>query len=148
MPNLDTFHNATALINVLSPQLYPRESFKTRVTPNETQRNTLIVAGCYILIIGILWYAPTFWISVWHSIYSRCCTYRHVPYLKLISEHANSRDRIHYLIVCMFFQFILSSKLAVLSNYASRTHSQRPIDSLPSDSTRYSIFKYTSHRLS
>jgi hypothetical protein len=24
--------------------------------PNETQRNTLIVAGVYILVIGILWY--------------------------------------------------------------------------------------------
>ena len=24
--------------------------------PNETQRNTLIVAGVYILAIGILWY--------------------------------------------------------------------------------------------
>ena len=29
--------------------------FQTRVTPNETQRNTLIVAGAYVLIIGILW---------------------------------------------------------------------------------------------
>lgn len=24
--------------------------------PNETQRNTLIAAGVYILVIGILWY--------------------------------------------------------------------------------------------
>lgn len=29
--------------------------FKTQVTPNETQRNTLIVAGVYIVAIAILW---------------------------------------------------------------------------------------------
>ncbi|KAF5387143.1 hypothetical protein D9615_001999 [Tricholomella constricta] len=43
-------------------RLYARD-FKTKVTPNETQKVTLIVAGIYILVIGILW---------------------HVPYLKLI----------------------------------------------------------------
>jgi hypothetical protein len=32
-------------------------SFSSSITPNATQRTTLIVAGCYILIIGILWYA-------------------------------------------------------------------------------------------
>ncbi|KAH6919245.1 peptidase M50B-like-domain-containing protein [Coprinopsis sp. MPI-PUGE-AT-0042] len=32
--------------------------FKTRITPNETQRNTLIVAGAYVIIIGILWHVP------------------------------------------------------------------------------------------
>lgn len=32
--------------------------FQTRVTPNETQRNTLIVAGVYILVIAILWHVP------------------------------------------------------------------------------------------
>ncbi|KAF9464600.1 peptidase M50B-like-domain-containing protein [Collybia nuda] len=36
---------------------YARD-FKTQVTPNETQKITLIVAGCYILIIGILWHVP------------------------------------------------------------------------------------------
>ncbi|KAG5727390.1 hypothetical protein E4T56_gene11948 [Termitomyces sp. T112] len=41
---------------------YPRD-FKTQITPNDTQRTTLIVAGVYILVIAILW---------------------HVPYLKLI----------------------------------------------------------------
>lgn len=30
--------------------------FKTQVTPNGTQRTTLIVAGVYILVIAILWY--------------------------------------------------------------------------------------------
>ncbi|KAF7433380.1 hypothetical protein PC9H_005330 [Pleurotus ostreatus] len=32
--------------------------FKTRVTPNETQRDTLIVAGVYIVAIAILWHVP------------------------------------------------------------------------------------------
>lgn len=32
--------------------------FQTRVTPNETQRNTLIVAGAYVIIIAILWHVP------------------------------------------------------------------------------------------
>lgn len=35
-------------------QLFIRD-FQSQVTPNETQRNTLIVAGVYILAIGILW---------------------------------------------------------------------------------------------
>ncbi|TFK18385.1 hypothetical protein FA15DRAFT_675325 [Coprinopsis marcescibilis] len=29
-----------------------------RLTPNETQRNTLIVAGVYVVVIGILWHVP------------------------------------------------------------------------------------------
>jgi len=32
-------------------------SLSSTLTPNATQRTTLIVAGCYIIIIGILWYA-------------------------------------------------------------------------------------------
>lgn len=32
--------------------------FKTRVTPNDTQISTLIVAGVYIVAIGILWHVP------------------------------------------------------------------------------------------
>jgi hypothetical protein len=35
--------------------LYARDA-KDVLEPNETQRNTLIVAGVYILVIGILWY--------------------------------------------------------------------------------------------
>jgi len=38
--------------------LYARDA-KDVLQPNETQRNTLIVAGVYILVIGILWYAPS-----------------------------------------------------------------------------------------
>jgi len=33
-------------------------SFAEDITPNGTQRTTLIVAGCYIIIIGILWHVP------------------------------------------------------------------------------------------
>lgn len=35
-------------------QVYTRD-FREQIAPNETQRATLIVAGCYILVIGILW---------------------------------------------------------------------------------------------
>ena len=34
-------------------------SFGSDITPNATQRTTLIVAGCYVIIIGILWYVLT-----------------------------------------------------------------------------------------
>lgn len=36
-----------------------RRDFQTQVTPNETQRTTLIVAGVYILVIAILWCVST-----------------------------------------------------------------------------------------
>jgi hypothetical protein len=47
--------------------IYPYESDPTHalsarssdLTPNATQRTTLIVAGCYVIIIGILWCALT-----------------------------------------------------------------------------------------
>lgn len=32
--------------------------FQERITPNETQRNTLIAAGVYIVVIAILWHVP------------------------------------------------------------------------------------------
>lgn len=32
--------------------------FQTQIQPNETQKNTLIVAGVYIIIIAILWCVP------------------------------------------------------------------------------------------
>ncbi|KAJ7577537.1 peptidase M50B-like-domain-containing protein [Mycena floridula] len=32
--------------------------FKTQITPNETQRTTLIVAGVYCIVIPILWHVP------------------------------------------------------------------------------------------
>ncbi|KAI0792726.1 peptidase M50B-like-domain-containing protein [Abortiporus biennis] len=37
--------------------LFARDA-KSTLTPNETQRNTLIVAACYILVIAILWHVP------------------------------------------------------------------------------------------
>lgn len=39
-------------------------SLSSRLTPNDTQRITLIVAGCYIIIIGILWYALSLLLSL------------------------------------------------------------------------------------
>ena len=44
-----TFQHSTFMI-------YARDAGDA-LQPNETQRNTLIVAGVYILAIGILWYA-------------------------------------------------------------------------------------------
>ncbi|KAJ3827889.1 peptidase M50B-like-domain-containing protein [Lentinula raphanica] len=44
-------------------QFFTRDVQST-LTPNATQRTTLIVAGCYILVIGILWHIPILsWIS-------------------------------------------------------------------------------------
>ncbi|KAI0296855.1 peptidase M50B-like-domain-containing protein [Russula brevipes] len=48
------------------PLLYPYDdahplsarSFASSLTPNATQRTTLLVAGVYILVIGILWHVP------------------------------------------------------------------------------------------
>ncbi|KAH7890036.1 peptidase M50B-like-domain-containing protein [Phlebopus sp. FC_14] len=37
--------------------LYPRDA-RTQLTPNATQRTTLIVAGCYVVAIAILWHVP------------------------------------------------------------------------------------------
>ena len=48
MPYLDTRSES---------QLWLRD-FQTQIQPNETQRNTLIVAGVYVLIIAILWWVP------------------------------------------------------------------------------------------
>jgi len=56
MPYVD----ADTLNATFSPkpgQLFLRD-FKTQVTPNDTQKNTLIVAGIYIVVIFILWHLP------------------------------------------------------------------------------------------
>ena len=55
MPTYASFANSTAYLLARDADL----------TPNTTQRNTLIVAAVYILVIAILW---------------------HVPYLNMISE--------------------------------------------------------------
>ena len=67
---LDSFHNATLLA---STGLYSRD-FKTQVTPNATQRVTLIVAGCYIIGIGILWYDLFSFSMLLMSICFQACT--------------------------------------------------------------------------
>jgi hypothetical protein len=38
--------------------LYARD-VESKLEPNETQRNTLIVAAVYILVIAILWYVTS-----------------------------------------------------------------------------------------
>jgi hypothetical protein len=81
------------------PLLYPYDydttheisarSFSSEITPNSTQRTTLIVAGCYIIIIGILWYALTNpLLSLRTVLNRRVC--RHVPYLNMISAFSYS----------------------------------------------------------
>lgn len=42
----------------LAHELTKRVDAKTLLTPNATQRTTLIVAGCYIIAIAILWHVP------------------------------------------------------------------------------------------
>jgi len=50
MPHLDTLHDFR----------YQRRDvdLSTQFTPNDTQRVTLIVGGCYIVVIAILWNVP------------------------------------------------------------------------------------------
>lgn len=55
MPYLDSLELTPA--GALPGQLFIRD-FKTSITPNVTQRNTLIVAGIYIIAIAILWHVP------------------------------------------------------------------------------------------
>ena len=65
--------------------LYARDA-KNALQPNETQRNTLIVAGVYILVIGILWYVVSSALPT-HTHTDIHVVHRHVPYLDRISEH-------------------------------------------------------------
>ncbi|TFK46342.1 hypothetical protein OE88DRAFT_1638323 [Heliocybe sulcata] len=59
MPLLLDYEHAT---QATSPQsnnilIYARD-VQSSLTPTSTQRTTLIVAGCYIIAIGILWHVP------------------------------------------------------------------------------------------
>jgi hypothetical protein len=54
------------------------------LTPNETQRTTLIVGGCYIIAIAILWYVLA---SRSLSALLNPRGARHVPYINRICEH-------------------------------------------------------------
>ncbi|KAJ8454163.1 hypothetical protein ONZ45_g19410 [Pleurotus djamor] len=56
MPYNPTYSLTTETNHNIS-DLFIRD-FQERITPNETQRNTLIVAGIYILAIAILWHVP------------------------------------------------------------------------------------------
>ncbi|OAX41861.1 hypothetical protein K503DRAFT_848130 [Rhizopogon vinicolor AM-OR11-026] len=44
-------------LNDQTSTLYTRDA-ASQLTPNATQRTTLIVAGCYVIIIAILWHVP------------------------------------------------------------------------------------------
>lgn len=50
MPFISQYPNITSI--------YPREDIQDRLRPTPTQRITLIVAGCYIIAIAILWHVP------------------------------------------------------------------------------------------
>jgi len=65
------------------PILILARDFQTRIKPNETQRNTLIVAGVYVVIIFILWCVLIGQTARYPDakIYAR-----HLPYLRVISE--------------------------------------------------------------
>lgn len=39
-------------------ELLRRTDIKTALTPNDTQRTTLIIAGVYVIVIGLLWHIP------------------------------------------------------------------------------------------
>lgn len=82
MPYLDSLELTPA--GALPGQLFIRD-FKTSITPNVTQRNTLIVAGIYIIAIAILWFV--FVAFDWPHEADGCLGFcRHVPYLKDICE--------------------------------------------------------------
>jgi hypothetical protein len=81
MPFLDV--NPSTVTHGLAHTYYVRD-FKAQITPNDTQKVTLIVAGCYILVIGILWYACDGSIP-FINLYIPA-EHRHVPYLNKISE--------------------------------------------------------------
>ncbi|KAG8715414.1 hypothetical protein FRC08_010601 [Ceratobasidium sp. 394] len=42
----------------LTHEFAKRMDIKTRLTPNDTQRVTLIIAGVYVIVIGLLWHIP------------------------------------------------------------------------------------------
>jgi len=50
----DLAARAAAVNDMLHQRVYIRD-VQERLTPNDTQKTTLIVAGIYVLVIGILW---------------------------------------------------------------------------------------------
>ena len=77
MPSIDTVLEARVAF-------FPRD-IRADLTPNETQRTTLIVGGCYIIAIAILWYVLT---SKCLSVLLNPRDTRHVPYISWICEPA------------------------------------------------------------
>ncbi|KAF4614863.1 hypothetical protein D9613_003361 [Agrocybe pediades] len=57
MPYLESNINKAGTFDP-EPILNYARDIQSRITPNETQRDTLIVAGVYIIIIFILWHLP------------------------------------------------------------------------------------------
>jgi len=51
MPHIDTLFDTHVALR-------SREIDSTTLTPNDTQKTTLIVGGCYIIAIAILWHVP------------------------------------------------------------------------------------------
>ncbi|CAE6434138.1 unnamed protein product [Rhizoctonia solani] len=58
MPILDSRALAERFHEKATHALVRRVDVKTSLTPNDTQRTTLIVAGVYVIAIGLLWHIP------------------------------------------------------------------------------------------
>jgi len=56
MPSVEYENYAARSLN--TPPVLLLRDFQEQITPNETQRNTLIVAGVYFLVILVLWWGP------------------------------------------------------------------------------------------
>jgi hypothetical protein len=65
----------------------------SQLAPNATQRTTLIVAGCYILIIAILWCVAL--LEQFRSTPAHAFASRHVPYLNKISQYCIPMQFLH-----------------------------------------------------
>ena len=98
--------------------LSPRD-FRTSVTPTPTQRTTLIVAGCYVIAIAILW-CVSFPCGIWEDgtfmrnwCFRARAWARHLPYLSALSES------------CPTFSFVVCKGFTGLDRYlqTQSTHS-------------------------
>ena len=74
---------------------YPEHNFavfardaRDTLTPNATQRTTLIVAACYIVAIAILWCVLLLVVEGLGRVFIPCFlrVRRHLPYVSVISE--------------------------------------------------------------
>ena len=100
---------------ILETRVLASRDVRADLTPNETQRTTLIVGGCYIIAIAILWYVLS----------SKCLSAllnprgtRHVPYINVICERAElDLNRLVFLNASPIIQYTPSS--------SSRSHCTR-----------------------